>query len=94
MTDNIDYFKKGQQDCRLYYQSQAYSSYTKSPRPEDAMRLFFPPENEMLSQMEMPRPKPKQKWLAGFKKEQIIIQAEMKIKCLHCDRELLPEDQE
>lgn len=94
MPDDLDYFKQGQKDCRAYYHSQATMSLTRHVRPADAMKLYWPCETEMMSQMETPLPKPRQKWLAGFRKEQIIIKAEMRIKCLHCNHSLLEENKE
>lgn len=86
MPVETDYFKQGQKDCRTYYTTQAYSALAKKIQPEDAMKLFWPPENEMLTQISMPRPKPRQKWIAGFKKEQVILHVEMDLKCLYCNQ--------
>lgn len=84
MTEEIDYFKQGRKACRTYYTGQATSNLTKHVKAEDAMKLYWPPIEEYLSQISSPLPKPRQKWIAGFKKEQVIIKAEMQIKCLHC----------
>jgi len=91
MSAEINYFEQGQKDCRSYYTGQATTSLTVHVRAEDAMRLYWPCETEMMSQMATPLPKPRQKWLAGFKKEQIVIKAEMQIKCLYCNQEYSKE---
>ena len=88
-----NYFEQGQKDCRILYTSQAYSSLSlKQMTAERAMVIFWPPVEEQLVQMVMPLPKPRQKWLAGFKKEQPIIMAEQKINCKTCEQ-LLPKEE-
>jgi hypothetical protein len=75
--DNEDHFKQGQKACREYYASQAFSGLTRAVKAEQAIKLFLPPVEEQLIQVAMPLPKPRQKWLAGFKKEQNTMIAEL-----------------
>ncbi len=77
MTEIIDYYKDGQNAARHYYKSRYPAGYIKNVKAEDAIKIFLPPVNEQLVQIAMPLPKPRQKWIAGFKKEQITILADM-----------------
>ena len=72
-TDVENFFDQGRQAARNYYKSQAFSGLTRFISPEVAIRLFFPPVDEQLVMIAMPLPKNRQKWIAGFKKEQQII---------------------
>lgn len=74
-TDMVDqnYFKQGQVDCKNYYTSPAYAGLTRFIKAEDAIKIFWPPVDEMNTQIAMPLPKPRQKWMAGFKNEQTVI---------------------
>lgn len=65
--------KQGAHACRVYYNSQMYSSLTKYIKADDAIKLFLPPVNEMLIQYAAPLPKDREEWLAGFKEEQLTI---------------------
>ena len=75
MTDEINYFEQGQSDCRAYYTSQAYAGLTRNIKAEQAMKLFWPNVEEAQVMISMPLPKSRQKWIAGFKKEQIELAA-------------------
>ena len=63
-------YEQGQADCKKYYEGQAYQSLTRYVRAEDAMRLFWPPVNEMLVQYVAPLPQERKDWIAGFKDAQ------------------------
>ena len=89
MADNIDYYEQGQTDCLGYYTSQAYTSFSENITAEAAMKIFWPCVEEQQVQIAMPLPKPRQKWLAGFKKKQIEIRAQRLINCKCCGQ-LLP----
>jgi len=69
-TKEESFFEKGQRDCRAYYNSQAYAGLTRFVKAEEAIKLFWPPVDEMQIMVSTPLPKPRQKWIAGFKKEQ------------------------
>ncbi len=75
MNKEIDYFIKGKEDARAYYSSQALAGFTKYIKPEDAIRIYWPPVEESMMMVSSPLPKPRQKWIAGFRKEQLIILA-------------------
>ena len=68
--DNENHFEQGVEACKQYYTSPNFAGFIRNITPELAMGLFLPPVEEQLVQMVMPLPKPRQKWLAGFKKEQ------------------------
>jgi len=67
-TKEESFFEKGQRDCRAYYNSQAYAGLTRFVKAEEAIKLFWPPVDEMQIMVSTPLPKPRQKWIAGFKK--------------------------
>ena len=69
---NSDYLE-GVRAARSYYYSQGFAGFTRTVRAEDAIRLFLPPVNEMLTQISSPLPKPRRDWIKGFKEEQINI---------------------
>ena len=75
-VNKIDYFEEGRKACRTYYASQAFAGLTRSIKAEDAIKLFWPPVDEMQIMVSTPLPKPRQKWIAGFKKEQAEIKGE------------------
>jgi len=66
-------YKQGQKDARTYYGGQAFSSFTRNVRAEDAIKLFFPPVKEMMTQISMPLPIDRKEWLKGFKEQQATI---------------------
>lgn len=78
--DSENHFEQGQKACREYYASQAFAGLTRGVKAEEAIKLFLPPVDEQLIQVAMPLPKPRQKWLAGFRKEQITVLAELEDK--------------
>ena len=69
MSDN---YEKGKQDAIAYYSSQAFGGYTRNITPENAIKLFMEPVDEMNVQMPMPLPKPRQDWIRGFREQQLI----------------------
>ena len=71
-----EHYLEGVRAAQLYYNAQAYAALTRNIRAEDAIRLFLPPVNEMLTQISTPLPKPRKDWIKGFKKEQTAILAE------------------
>lgn len=75
MSDEVNYFEQGREACRQYYTSQAFASLTRNVKAEQAIKLFWPPVEEALIMVSTPLPKPRQKWIAGFKKEQIELAA-------------------
>ena len=77
-VDTENYFEQGQKQCREYYASQAFAGLTRNIKAEDAIKLFWPPVDEMLIMVSTPLPKPRQKWIAGFKKQQVELLAEQK----------------
>ena len=79
MTNTTDYFKDGQQAAIYYYRVYFPAGYILDANPELVIRLFLPPVEEQLMQIATPLPKNRQKWIAGFKKEQTTILADMKI---------------
>lgn len=76
MSDK-DYLQ-GVRAAQVYYHSQGYRGYTRTVRAEDAIKLFLPPVNEMMTQIQTPLPKPRKDWIKGFKEEQTAILAESK----------------
>ena len=91
MAENEDsHYEQGRTDARGYYKSQALTSLTEFVTAEDAMKLYWPPVEESMMMVSMPLPKPRQKWIAGFKKEQIAIRAEHLV-CCKCCGQKLPE---
>jgi len=79
-----NYFEQGQSDARGYYSSQALAGLTRYIKPEDAIRIYWPPVEESLMMVSTPMPKSRQKWIAGFRKEQMIIMAENQLVCKSC----------
>lgn len=75
--DSENYFERGKQNCREYFNSQAFAGLTRDIRAEEAIKIFWPPADEQLIQVSMPIPKPRQKWIAGFKKAQKERQQEV-----------------
>lgn len=65
-----DYYEQGREACRVYYKSQAFAGLTRNITAEEAVKLFWPNVDEQHIMVAMPLPKPRQKWIAGFKKEQ------------------------
>jgi len=59
----------GRADCAAYYNSYSLSGLVKPIRPDDAMKLFWPPIQENLTQMVTPLPADRQAWLHGWKVE-------------------------
>lgn len=77
IEEDESWFEQGRRNAREYYGAQAFSGLTRYIEPEVAIRLFLPPEKEELLQIVRPISKHRQKWLAGFRKEQTTILAEM-----------------
>jgi len=77
MTTNpeTNYFEEGKHAAFAYFTSQGFAGFTRDVKPEDAIKLFWPPLPVEEIQMEQPLPKPRQKWLAGFKKGKAEILA-------------------
>jgi hypothetical protein len=67
----------GARAAQYYYHSQAYGSLTRYVKAEDAMRLFWPPVEESMMQVQTPLPKPRRDWIKGFKEEQVNILNEL-----------------
>ncbi len=65
--------QRGRLDCSGYYNSRHLSNLVKPIRPEDAMRLFWPPVQESLTQMVTPLPVDRQAWLKGWSIEYAAI---------------------
>jgi len=61
--------QRGRLDCSGYYNSTHWSNLVKPIRPQDAMKLFWAPLKESLTQMETPLPADRQAWLKGWKLE-------------------------
>ncbi len=78
-TEN--YYEMGREAAKMYYSntSQAFKGYTQNVRAEDAIKLFLASPPESLIMVATPLPKSRQKWIAGFKKEQTIILAQKNI---------------
>lgn len=68
-----NYFDEGKQAAVAYYSSQGFAGLSRSISAEDAAKLFLPNLNESMMTIATPYPKPRQKWLAGFKKGQAEI---------------------
>ena len=68
-------YEKGKQAAVSYYGSQGFAGYTRNIRPEDAIKLYIKPVNEMNVQMPTPLPKPRADWIKGFREQQTEIQA-------------------
>ena len=75
--DTENYFEQGQKACQAYYKSQAFAGLTRGVKADQAIKLFWPPTDEQLIMVSMPLPKPRQKWIAGFKKEQTAMLADL-----------------
>lgn len=70
--------EQGMHDCEVFYKGKTFGGFVRDVKAEDAMRLFWPPVKEMMTQISMPYPKDRKEWLAGFKKKQaeILVQDE------------------
>jgi len=71
-----EHYLEGVRAAQSYYRSQGYAAFTRDVRAEDAIKLFLPPVEEMLTQISMPMPKPRRDWIKGFKEEQACIISE------------------
>lgn len=71
MSDK-DYLE-GVRAAQVYYKSQKFASFTRFVQAEDAIKLFLPPQVEMMTQISSPLPEPRKDWIKGFKEEQIAI---------------------
>ena len=83
-----NYFEQGQRAARGYYKSQAMAGLTRYIKPEEAIKLFWPNAEETLMMVSTPMPKPRQKWISGFRKEQMVILAERQVTCASCGAKL------
>lgn len=68
-----EHYLEGVRAAQAYYGSQGFSNLTRTIRAEDAIKLFWPPVEEYLTQVSSPLPKPRKDWIKGFKEEQINI---------------------
>lgn len=89
----MDYFEQGRQDARAYFESRSYSGLSEFIQAEEAIKLFWPPVEESMMLVSMPFPKPRQKWLAGFRQERVTIRAERVIACRTCGQNLPTEEE-
>jgi len=71
-----EHYLEGVRAAQCYYNGQAFGGFTRNVRAEDAIKLFLPPVNEMMTQISTPLPKPRKDWIKGFKEEQTLILAE------------------
>ena len=69
-------YEKGKQAAESYYSSQAFGGYTRNISPENAIKLYLEPVNEMNVQMPTPLPKSRQDWIRGFREQQLVILAQ------------------
>jgi len=69
----INHFEEGKHAAVAYYASQGFSGLSRNISAEDAAKLFLPNLRESMMTIATPYPKPRQKWLAGFKKGQAKI---------------------
>lgn len=72
-----EHYLQGVRDCQSYYRSPHFVGYTRDIRAEDAIKLFLPPVQEYMTQVQSPLPKLRKDWIKGFKEEQAAILAEM-----------------
>ena len=72
-----EHYLEGVRAAQSYYRSQGYGGFTRYVRAEDAIKLFWPPVEEYLTQVSSPLPKPRKDWIKGFKEEQSAILAEL-----------------
>jgi len=70
-----NYFDEGKHAAVAYYASQGFAGLSRNISAEDAAKLFLPNLSESMMTIATPYPKPRQKWLAGFKKGQTEILA-------------------
>jgi len=63
---------KGVRAAQDYYHAHGYG-LAKNVRPEDVIKLYLPPVNEMMLQISTPMPQPRVDWMRGFKEEQANI---------------------
>lgn len=70
-----NYFDEGKNAAVAYYASPHLAGFTRNVKAKDAIKLFWPTLPVEDIQMEQPLPKPRQKWLAGFRKGQAEILA-------------------
>lgn len=68
-------YAKGKQAAISYYSSQGFYGFTRNIRPEDAIKLYLKPVNEMNLQMPTPLPKSRADWIRGFREQQAEILA-------------------
>ena len=76
-TMSNEHYFDGIRAAQNYHKYHGYG-YIKNIRAEDAIKLFLPPVNEMLTQISTPLPKPRKDWIKGFKEEQFNILQEIK----------------
>jgi hypothetical protein len=64
--------EQGRMDFNTYKNSPAYMGFQDAHkiRAEDAMKLFWPPVNESMTQIQSPYPKPRVEWMKGWRLEQ------------------------
>ena len=53
--EEINYYEQGREQCRVYYNSQAYAGLTRAIKAEDAIKLFWPNVDEMQIMVSMPQ---------------------------------------
>jgi len=70
MNAETNYFEEGRKDAIAFYSSECFAGFNRNISAEDAMKLFLPALQESMTQISTPYPKPRQKWLAGFRKGQ------------------------
>lgn len=72
-------YKDGARAAIEFYNSVHFVWVVKPVLPEDAMRLFLPPVEQQMMQVQTPMPKPRKDWLKGFKEEQENILRELSL---------------
>jgi hypothetical protein len=70
-------YKAGARAAIAVYESVHYAYIHKPMRGMDAMKLFWPPVEEQLLQIQTPLPLDRQAWIKGFEEEQMNIQEEL-----------------
>ena len=63
------YFKQGIIDCKGYYNDPGFAGLVRGIRPEDAIKLFFPPAEEAMMMISRPLDKDRVDWIAGWKQQ-------------------------
>lgn len=76
-TEEQSWFEQGVEDCKTYYNSQYFSSGSRYIDPETAIKLFFANDQEQMLQVSRPLSRSRQKWIAGFRKQQITELAQL-----------------